>query len=264
MDQNIEVVVSVLVDKEIRKLVEERELITNFAEQSLEGASYDMRVGPEYIKQGKIEPLDHGHPNLILQPGEFVLLRSLEELNMPLNLIGHNGIMSPWAKRGLVSLFSPQIDPGFSGFLTVPVFNAGDAPITIAYHDKMFTVEFVRTAKNASRGWSDRFGRQDKLSVLVSPSFVRPNLADIGVLQSAFHTLEHKFEQLSARQASVDSEFRVVEAMVGTRRDSNNRKLSAWNLLMAALALIFAVAIGVFGSDWLRTQVLEVFRALHL
>lgn len=112
---------TVLVDHEIAELVGTDELIERFERSSLEGASYDMRLGKHYVRAGQVLLLTEQTPTLVIQPGDFVTLSSLEHINMPLNLVGHNGIMSPWAKRGLVSLFSPQIDPGFSGILIVPV-----------------------------------------------------------------------------------------------------------------------------------------------
>ncbi|MDX6611787.1 MAG: dCTP deaminase [Blastocatellia bacterium] len=253
---------SVLTDSEIQKLVEEKELITEFSRDSLEGASYDMRVGRQYVKHGKIELINVDYPTLILQPGEFVVLRSLEELNMPRNLVGHNGIMSPWAKRGLVSLFSPQIDPGFCGFLTVPVFNAGDAPISINYMDKIFTVEFVRTAKNASYGWSERHGRQDRLVVPVAPSSVRPNLVDISVLQDEFRRLHMRFEQLNERQSEIDTELRVIQVRIGERREAKSYSIIKWTLLVAIATMFLALIVGVAGSDWMRTKALEMWQAI--
>jgi deoxycytidine triphosphate deaminase len=176
---------TVLVDHEIEVLVGTVNLIEHFERSSPEGASYDMRLGERYVRAGEVKLLSDQAPTLVIQPGEAVILSSFEYINMPLNLIGHNGIMSPWAKRGMVSLFSPQIDPGFSGILIVPVFNAGDSPISITKHEKLFTVEFVRTESPASRGWSATHGRQDMMVAFNTPFVSRPNLADIAHIQQS-------------------------------------------------------------------------------
>jgi hypothetical protein len=107
------------------------------------------------------------------------LLSTYEKLNIPLNIIGHNGIMSKWAKRGLVSLFSPQIDPGFKGMLIVPVFNAGDSDVSINLNEAIFTVEFTKITTSARQGWSARHGEQNTIKDLASPLINRPNLSDI-------------------------------------------------------------------------------------
>ena len=91
---------SVLVDSEIRELVSTVSLIEPFDVNSLEGASYDLRLGHQFIKHGTVERLTEDRPALSIKAGEFAILRSLEKLTMPLDLIGHNGIMSPWAKLG--------------------------------------------------------------------------------------------------------------------------------------------------------------------
>lgn len=151
---------SVLSMRTIQRLVDEQNLIENFDFGGLEGASYDMRMGSNFVKHGEKQLLIEQSPSLIIEPGDFVILSTLEILNMPLNVTGHNGIMSGWAKRGIVSLFSPQIDPGFRGFLVVPVFNAGDTPVTMSLRDKIFTVEFLYTDEPAPFAWADRFSAQ--------------------------------------------------------------------------------------------------------
>lgn len=250
---------TVLIDHDIQELAGSINLIVDFNESSLEGASYDMRLGPQYIKHGMIETLTDQKPTLVLLPGEFAILRSLEELNMPLNIIGHNGIMSPWAKRGLVSLFSPQIDPGFCGFLVVPVFNAGDAPISINYQQKIFTVEFVKTMREASFGWSNKHGRQDHLEVPATPSHIRPNLFDIEALQKNFAAIQTRFGNIESQQLAVNSEFKVIQARLEDARNARMFRLTIWGLIITIIALIAGVIMGVAGSDWLRTQAAGLF-----
>lgn len=181
---------SVLVDTEIEHLVNAIGLIGEYSQESLEGASYDLRLGRSYVFKGEVHTLNEEDPTLVLEPGSFVVLTSLESLRMPLNLIGHNGIMSPWAKRGLVSLFSPQIDPGFEGMLTVPVFNAGDAPVSLDLGARIFTVEFARTSVDASYGWSERHGVQSALRAGVIPAVSRPSLSDLFALADQVRALE--------------------------------------------------------------------------
>jgi deoxycytidine triphosphate deaminase len=246
---------SVLVDEEIQELVLSANLITSFVSSSLEGASYDMGLGAQYVKGGVIATLTEHNPTLTLASGEFAVLRTLEELNMPLDIIGHNGIMSPWAKRGLVSLFSPQIDPGFEGFLIVPVFNAGDAPIALTYKQTVFTVEFVRTSKKASRGWSSRHGRQDKLVVPVTPQHLRPNLLDFATLQSSAEALAEKIRLVQAEMLDIKTEHRIIQARVGIKRDRTALFYNRWRLIIALILCLVTFISGVLGADWLRRQI---------
>jgi deoxycytidine triphosphate deaminase len=249
---------SVLVDTEIRALADSINLIESFSEDSLEGASYDMRLGSKYVFKGQVNTLTDEKPSLILEPGAFVVLTTYELLHMPLNLIGHNGIMSPWAKRGLVSLFSPQIDPGFKGMLTVPVFNAGDASITLDLATKIFTVEFAHTVKAASYGWSERHGVQKGLNAGVIPAVTRPSLSDLfGVVEEvdAFR------RQMSEMQNVATSKLAELELQTKTstkhlegleqrfqdfREDAGQRRtnLLAFFALLASIAAIVVTLTG--------------------
>jgi hypothetical protein len=119
----------------------------------------------------------------VLAAGEFVLLTSLEMVDLPLNLIARIGLTSFWARRGVVALFSPQVDPGFRGVIYVPMFNAGDVPVPITYGDKLITIDFQYTTADASFGWSDRNGIQTQIQAFTVPFASRPNLEDIRKLE---------------------------------------------------------------------------------
>lgn len=207
-------------------------LIENFYECCLEPASYDMRLGKTYTYRGETKQLDENSQTLKIEPGDFVLLSTLEVLNMPLSLVGHNGIMSPWARRGLVSLFSPQIDPGFEGFLKVPVFNAGDAPISINLGEKIFTVEFLRTDENAESGWSEIHGRQTQMPSPQSPSAFRPNLTDIDV---KLETMEKTLISLNKKIEATDKALtKIKDTFEGMERGQQNK----WTKHLKAIGII--------------------------
>lgn len=240
---------SVLVDSEIRRLVSSKGLIDPFDDASLQGASYDMRLGRRYVRDGELRLLTEESPTLVVRPGDFVLLSTLEQLRMPLNLVGHNGIMSPWAKRGLVSLFSPQIDPGFVGLLTVPVFNAGDTPVSLLMGERVFTVEFERTARSALRGWSDVHGPQLTIGPLSGPTTNRPSLADVTALKATVQELQFALgtekvrwlteqSETRVRLAEALTEFKVLEAKL-ERRDYNR----TIRFVLAGLAIAVVTAI---------------------
>jgi len=241
---------SVLTDGEIRHLVHTVGLITDFDDASLEGASYDLRLGAQYVERGQIRTLTDQSPSHVLEPGEFVILTSYERLNMPLDLVGHNGIMSPWAKRGLVSLFSPQIEPGFRGFLTVPVFNAGDASVTLVLRERMFTVEFVVTSAPASWGWSDRHGDQTIVRITATPSATRPNLADVkGVIDLT--------ASLGQRLVDIDSRLVIMENRVTDVVTGRGLRIGARGVVVAVVALIVAV----LALPWVAAGIKEWWEA---
>jgi deoxycytidine triphosphate deaminase len=172
-------------------------MIKPFDEDFLRGASYDLRLGEEFSKAGEHQTLTAGKVSCKLEPGQFILLTSHEHLKLPDDVVGHAGLISKWAQSGLISLFSPQIDPGFEGLIVVPLFNGGDAPITLRKGEPMFTVEFVRTTGPVARGWA-----QDHQALAGIPSGIdvqmgRPNFSaiskEITDLHKLLSTLEARF-----------------------------------------------------------------------
>lgn len=255
---------SVLVDVEIRELSRLRGLIEPLDESSLQGASYDMRLGKQFVRHGAVGTLTNDAPTLVIPPGEFLLLTTMEFLRLPVNLVGHNGIMSNWAKRGLVSLFSPQIDPGFHGVLVVPVFNAGDVAIPIQLGEKIFTVEFVRTRKSASYGWSDRNGEQRGISNIYIPMATRPNMSDISQMMAKVESLEGKLAQAMGRldlfeatlkgeiregSANLWGEINVIKARIEALLSRRSTKYTLWGLVIAAITLALT-AIALIVTFW--------------
>ena len=191
---------AVLSGSEIEVLAHEADLLDKFDPESLKGASYDLHLGTEYATDGRRKSLAPGE-DLILEPGQFVLLKTTERLSLPTDLIGHAGLASHWAQQGLISLFSPQIDPGFVGYLVIPLFNGGNAPVTLACGDSMFTVEFVWMAQPAARSWADDNKPLERISDRVRISMARQDFTELeeGLrkAQSDIDTLRATYEGFS-------------------------------------------------------------------
>lgn len=223
---------TVLVSKEIEELSQTQQLIADFHKSNLEGASYDLRLGDQYIKGGVSKALSTSSPSLVLSPGEFALLSSREKLCFPLNLIGHNGLTSPWGRKGLVSLFSPQIDPGFKGVLFVPVFNAGDTDIVLTRNDKIFTVEFVRTNADAEWGWSERHGEQNDISARDNfPKILKANFSDI---RSANRKIDASMQRIALLEHN-------IEGLEKRLSDASSGKANTTALTVAVIALLVSI-----------------------
>jgi len=207
---------AVLTGEDIRKLATERKLISPFDEVMLKGASYDLRLGKEFSTGGQHKELGSGALSCRLEPGQFILLTSHEQLKLPKNVVGHAGLISKWAQGGLISLFSPQIDPGFEGLIVVPLFNGGDAPISLRLGEPMFTVEFVATTTSVATGWAESNPPLEGIPSAVDVQLERPNFSavndEIHELRRLLTALEARFSGFTAgtNQRYVVSSTRAV------------------------------------------------------
>jgi deoxycytidine triphosphate deaminase len=218
---------AVLTDNEIRRLVDHQAMIEPFEEGSLQGASYDLRMGPKCSTGGlpkTLTPMDPGHQ---LQPGGFILLLSMEYLKVPIDVVGHTGLISRWAQKGLVSLFSPQIDPGFEGHIIVPLFNAGNDPVTLQYGETMFTVEFVRTTGPASVSWADSHSPIRTIPPRSGLTLARPDLTDV----------QERVRELGMQLQKLEASMEGFKAGFGQRQTVQGKNAAWWAVGLAVLAL---------------------------
>lgn len=67
----------------------------------------------------------------VLHPRDFVLGSTLEWLRMPRNIAGYVTSRSSWGRRGLIIATATGVHPGFTGCLTLELFNSGEIPIAL-------------------------------------------------------------------------------------------------------------------------------------
>jgi dCTP deaminase len=121
-------------------------------EDQISGASVDVRLGRWFLvlQQSKrseidltksendgIEEIDGKYyyvpfgEKFIVHPGRFVLGVTLEWLRIPGDIGGYITGKSSLGRRGLIIETAAGIQPGFSGCLTLEIFNCGEVPIGV-------------------------------------------------------------------------------------------------------------------------------------
>jgi dCTP deaminase len=146
----------VLTDTEIRRVTQSAELgLDPFEEASLQPASYDFRVGDSAFVSSGREMVDLPQRGvLVVEPGEFVVLESLETIDMSTTFAAQLGLRSEYARRGLLMLSGPQIDPGFKGKLVVRLVNLAPNSVALPYKAPFLTVQFFRLSEPVARPYS--------------------------------------------------------------------------------------------------------------
>ena len=155
-----------LTDAKIRDAISVGELaIENFAEGCLQPASYDMRLGEQAITsthREKINPATRGL--LIIPAGDFALVTTHERVKMSSKMAGHIGLRSYFARKGLVVLSGPQIDPGFEGVLVIGLCNLSPSDVVLPYKERFCTVEFYGLREQVASAYQGEYQRQEGIS----------------------------------------------------------------------------------------------------
>lgn len=139
---------SLLCDWEIENAIESKELIINPFDKSLISSnSIDLRLGDQFITYLKSNEIIDPHDaesigkdvkttwnakTLVIQPGDFILARTLEYIKLPSFYAARVEGKSSLARIGLtIHQTGGWIDSGFSGTITLEISNVNVRPIKL-------------------------------------------------------------------------------------------------------------------------------------
>jgi len=166
-----------MTDTEIREALKSREIeIEPLSEESLQPASYDLRLGDRAIlsKRIEIETLRHRiereeavpeidlakELSIAVPAGGFALVVTKERLHLSPQHAGHIGLRSYFARKGLLLLSGLQVDPGFEGHLVLGLANLSPRSVRLDYEDPIATLEIHRLSQPASAPYSGTYAGQ--------------------------------------------------------------------------------------------------------
>jgi len=144
----------VLLSDEIEECVDKYGLIKPFLARAseeerrkrLKPAAYHLSLGKECRIGGKpIFLNDKNNRYLRIEPYQVAIVETLEELNMPKNLIGRWNLSISCVYKGLLWVGGPQVDPGYKGHLYCPLYNLSTRPVIMEFEEPFATIDFVRT-----------------------------------------------------------------------------------------------------------------------
>ena len=109
----------------------------------------DVRKGAEELTE-KVQ-IDEDIP-FILHPGEFVLGSTLENIELPDDLVARVEGKSSLGRLGLlIHSTAGFVDPGFSGNLTLELANVSRLPITLYYGMRIGQISFQKMVSEAEK-----------------------------------------------------------------------------------------------------------------
>ena len=139
--------------------------IEPFSEESIQAASYDLRVGDQAASSAEKKVFDLTKTGFIeVKPGDFVIVLTHERLMLNEQHAGRFGLTSSYARKGLLATVAPQVDPGFRGRLIIGLTNLSSKPIVVPHNDRFLTIEFHRLEQPSSSPYDGPYQGRDKLS----------------------------------------------------------------------------------------------------
>ncbi|MCK0472897.1 dCTP deaminase [Halalkalibacter sp. APA_J-10(15)] len=136
----------ILSGKSIQERWEKREISISPFERTrqIQPASVDLRLGNEFkiVDQDKVELLKMDQPSIyknievirnriVIPPHSFMLATTLETIKLPNHLTAFVEGRSSIGRLGLFIQNAGWVDPGFSGQITLELYNSNQVPIEV-------------------------------------------------------------------------------------------------------------------------------------
>lgn len=158
--------------KKLLKLVKTKKLVENLSERELknpEGAGFDIRIGELYEVSGQgflgIEERETPEIKLVakydkkkkkkvsLKPRTYYLMKTIEKLNLPENLLALFTPRSTLYRSGIY-IFGGQSAPGYKGELTTGIYNFRNENFELEMGSRVLHLMFfeVKGKSNLYRG----------------------------------------------------------------------------------------------------------------
>lgn len=157
---------------ELLQRVEKNKLVVDLSERELtnpEGAGFDLRLAEVFTISGTgylgIDERETApaksvavyNPkkvsSIVIKPDDFYLVKTIEKVNMPDNLVGIFKPRSTMQRMGLF-LRTAQVAPGYSGELTFALKNEGPVSVKLELGSRIVHIMFalVKGKSNLYRG----------------------------------------------------------------------------------------------------------------
>ena len=155
--------------KELLNLVHKQGLVKNLSERELtnpEGAGFDIRIGKVYKISGTAflgvderqtpeeqvvsEYKEGEKTTYTLEPGDFVLMETIEEVGLSEDLTARNFARSTLFRSG-VDFMATQVAPGYKGKLIFGLKNVGPVPVTFEMGARVAHIQFSEVSGGGSK-----------------------------------------------------------------------------------------------------------------
>jgi deoxycytidine triphosphate deaminase len=139
----------ILLANRIHELCEEGLLISDdYEAKNLRPAAYTLRIGDNYIdSDGVVQQLSDQKKSIVFRKNSIIFVSTLERLELPYYIIARFNLRVNWVYNGILLGTGPQVDPGFSGYLSCPLYNLTETDIIIDRRQEFATIDFEKTTE---------------------------------------------------------------------------------------------------------------------
>jgi deoxycytidine triphosphate deaminase len=136
-----------LLSDQIRKFCDRKLLISSgYDEKRLRPAAYTLTIGPNYRNaEGVPGTLAEPAPWFEMPPNSIVFVSIAESLDLPYYIAARFNLRVDWVYKGILLGTGPQVEPGFRGTLSCPLYNLTSRPHVITLGAEFATIDFERT-----------------------------------------------------------------------------------------------------------------------
>jgi deoxycytidine triphosphate deaminase len=222
--------VGVLLSDEIAHYAKEYRMIDPFNPESLGPARYELTVGNEYSRGGENKELydEPGKNEIRIPPFEVVVIKTYERINLPRFIVARWNIRVKWAYEGLLWVGGPQVDPGWVGHLSCPIYNLSDKEVTVRLGEQIAVMDFVKTTP-FKEGKSKEYQRPPKRIIFDDYHAEKLKSALYTKVRKRIDNIEDKVDRFGSR---LDTFIGII--------------VVAFTVLVAALAIFVSSGQGVY------------------
>jgi deoxycytidine triphosphate deaminase len=154
-----------LLSNEIESFCQNKLLIADDYEvKNLRPAAYTLRIGSKFVdSKGRIGQLDEKKKTYFkMEPNSIVYVSTLEKLDLPHYIAARFNLRVKWVYKGILLGTGPQVEPGFRGSLSCPLYNLTDRPVNIEYKKDFATIDFERTTDFCNKATAQQICKEIK------------------------------------------------------------------------------------------------------
>lgn len=194
---------SFLSKEDIELMMDNGMLIDGGTKENIQGASYDLRLGDQYYYGGKIKTIGKNNLILTIEPYDYAIVSSKEEICLPKDVVAHFGLTVGLFCQGIILSNGLQVDPGFRGTLFCLLFNTSNRPVSLKRNEHYATIEFTKMSCFAEKYKGHYQYKRDIIDVI-----------PVNAMRGAINELKKEVEELKQESKNLQNIYISVIAII--------------------------------------------------